>query len=68
MINKEDVNFVLVDKRTKKRIEAVDAVYHLDTVLNDINSFFNEQPCEIFPLHSKWELVPLSKLTPPPKR
>ncbi len=62
MIKKEDLNFVLVYEKTKKPIEAEDAVYHLDTVLDDINAFFNEEPCEIFPLHSQWELIPVSKL------
>ena len=67
MIKEDDVHFVLVDKRTKKRIEAEDVVYHLDTVLDDINAFFNQEPydkeyCEIFPLESEWELIPVSKL------
>ena len=62
MIKKDDINFVLVDKRTKKRIEAEDVVYYLDTVLDDINAFFNQEPCEIFPLESEWELIPVSKL------
>tara|TARA_A100001515_G_scaffold18753_1_gene13811 strand:+ start:194 stop:403 length:210 start_codon:yes stop_codon:yes gene_type:complete len=62
MIKKDDVNFILVNNRTKKPIEAEGVVYHLDTVLNDINAFFNQEPCEIFPLELEWELIPVSKL------